>query len=141
MPDRPNVLPAGLERDEAAGYRPVSGLAVAALMLAAASAVAVIAIVVLTRVRGRPILVPTVLVTAAIAFALSLAARWKVARSLGTRSGLGLAKAAVWISVLSFGGYGAISPRPTSPSGSRRWPPPTSFSACWPKINRNWHFG
>jgi hypothetical protein len=107
MPDRPPALTSDPERDEAAGYRPVSGLAVAALLLAGVSAVAVVVIGLLIWRGGRPILSPGVLVLGAFGLALSIAARWHVRRAEGTRTGLGLSRAAFWLSILSLGSYGA----------------------------------
>jgi hypothetical protein len=107
MPDRPSALSTNPERDEAAGYRPVSALAVAALILAGLAAVTVVVIGILTKTGGRPILAPLVLVLAAGALAVSLAARWHVRRAEGTRTGVGLSRTAMWLSILSFGGYGA----------------------------------
>jgi hypothetical protein len=107
MPDRPSALSTNPERDEAAGYRPVSALAVAALILAGLAAITVVVIGILTRTGGRPILAPLVLVLAAGALAVSVAARWHVRRAEGTRTGVGLSRTAMWLSILSFGGYGA----------------------------------
>jgi hypothetical protein len=105
MSDRPQTV--GPERDVAVGYRPVSGLAIAAVLLAGATTVAVVAIAVLAKVGGQPVLTPTVLVLAAISLGVAFAARWHVRRSEGARGGMGLARTAIWLSVLCFGGYGA----------------------------------
>jgi hypothetical protein len=105
MPDTPYTLRP--QRDEAEGYRPVSGLAVAAIALAGLTAVTVIGVWVTAKMRGRPILVPGVLLAAVAGLGLAAAARWQIRRSEGTRTGLGLATTAFWLSLLSLGGYGA----------------------------------
>jgi hypothetical protein len=107
MPDTPNTLRAIPERDEAEGYRPVSPLAVAALIVSGLTALLVVSIWIIARARGRPILVPAVLFAAVGGLALAVAAGWQVRRSEGTRTGLRLARGAFWLSVFSLGGYGA----------------------------------
>ena len=60
MPDRPTAVSTDPERDEAAGYRPISGLAVAALLLAGVTAVTIVFVGLLIWRGGRPILSPGV---------------------------------------------------------------------------------
>src|SRR2546423_1111077 len=107
MPDTPNTLRTGPERDEAAGYRPASGVAVAAVAVAGVTALTVLGVWVTAKVRGRPILVWQLLPVAAVGVALAVVARWKLRRVEGTRTGQGLATAALWVSLLALGGYGA----------------------------------
>ncbi len=107
MPDRVPAVSTGLERDEAAGYRPISAIAVAALLLAAVTVITVISVGVIMRVGGRPVLSPAVLVLAAASVGVSMAARWRVRRSGDTRTGIGLTRLAMWLSILALGGYGA----------------------------------
>ncbi|HEY1377299.1 MAG TPA: hypothetical protein VGF55_10920 [Gemmataceae bacterium] len=107
MPDTPNTVRPGPERDEAAGYRPVSGVAVAAAAVAGISAVAVLGVWATAKVRGRPILVKELLPLAAVGVALAVVARWQLRRIGNARTGHGLASAALWVSLLALGGYGA----------------------------------
>jgi hypothetical protein len=107
MPDRRQAISSGPERDEAVGYRPVSGLAVAAVFVAGAAAIAVLLIVIGVAYRHRPILSKPALVLAAVGLALSVASYCQVRRADGTRSGWGLIRIAFWLSLLSLGGYGA----------------------------------
>src|SRR5947209_6849434 len=107
MPETPNTVRPAPLRDEAASYRPVSGLAVAALFVTAVAAVTVVVLWVIARVRGRPVLAWQALFVAAVGLGLAVAARWRLWRAEGTRTGLGLARVATWLGVLSFGAYGA----------------------------------
>jgi hypothetical protein len=107
MADRPQTLRPGPERDEAATYRPVAGLAIAAILLAGVTAATLLGVWITARARGRPVLVSWLLVVAAIGLVLSAVARWQVIRAQGTRTGMGLARAALWLSLLSLGSYGA----------------------------------
>jgi hypothetical protein len=107
MPDRPNTLRADPQRDEAAGYRPISATAVAALLFSSATALAVILTLVMAwLVRKRPLLVPTLLVVSVVSLTLSIVAYWQVHRSEGTRTGLRPSRIALWLSILCLGGYG-----------------------------------
>lgn len=107
MPDTPHTIRSGPQRDEAEGYRPVSAIAVAALAVSGLTVLTVIGIWLTARSRGRPVLVPAVLLVAAIGLGLALAARWQVVRSQGTRTGLRLTTFALWLSLFSLLGYGA----------------------------------
>src|SRR4051794_796562 len=107
MADRPQTVSPRPERDQAATYRPVAGLAVAAIFLAGVTAATVLGVWITARARGRPVLASWLMVVAAVALILSAVARWQVLRSDGTRTGLGLARAALWLSLLSLGAYGA----------------------------------
>jgi hypothetical protein len=107
MPERPHTLAPGPQRDEAAGYRPVAGLAIAALIVAGLTGITVLSIAVMIGTRHRPILSPLAVLLAAAGLMLSTAAWWQIRRSEGTRTGFGLTRIAFWVSLLSLGGYGA----------------------------------
>src|SRR5437588_228223 len=107
MPDRPNTLRAEPQRDEAAGYRPISAAAVAALLLSSATTLAVVLTLVMAwLIRKRPLLVPTLLVISVLSLGFAAVAYWQVRRSEGTRTGLRAAWIAIWLGVLCVGGYG-----------------------------------
>ncbi|HLW65014.1 MAG TPA: hypothetical protein VKS79_06795 [Gemmataceae bacterium] len=97
-----------LDRSEdPARYQPLSLLAVAAVLV---SGVLALVIVVLTGAGlycRKPILEPVLILLALGGAILALAARWHIANSEGTRAGTGLAKAALWISVIGGLCYGA----------------------------------
>ncbi|HEX4591846.1 MAG TPA: hypothetical protein VH120_18050 [Gemmataceae bacterium] len=108
MPDPSNTLRPAPERDEAVGYRPVSAPAVAAIMLAGATALAVVVTWFMAWViRKRPILVWQLLPLAALSVVWAIVAVRHVRRSQGARTGLRLARTALWLSVACLGGYGA----------------------------------
>jgi hypothetical protein len=56
---------------------------------------------------GRPFVSDIILLLAPVGWGLSVAARWQIRQSEGTRSGLGLANFAWWVSVVCGIGYGA----------------------------------
>lgn len=105
MPDTPHTIRP--MRDEAEGYRPISGVAVAAIGVAGVAALTVVSVWVTAKMRGRPVIVPAVLFLAGVGLATAVVARWQIRRSEGTRTGLGLATVAFWLSLLALGGYGA----------------------------------
>jgi multisubunit Na+/H+ antiporter MnhB subunit len=108
MLDGPKPLLSGPERDEAAGYRPVSALAVAALIVAGLTTFAVLLTWSMAWfIRKRPILVWQLLLVGAVGLVLALLAIRAVRRSEGTRTGSRLALAAMWLSIFCLGGYGA----------------------------------
>jgi hypothetical protein len=85
----------------------VSGLAVAALGVSALAALVVLTVGVAAKIKGRPVLLPSVLFLAGLGLVLSIAARWHIQRAEGTRAGRKLASIALWLSLLSGFGYGA----------------------------------
>src|SRR5687767_9343624 len=95
----------GLPATEPAAYAPVSGLAVAALLISGITAFAIVALLVGARLAGKPSTATLLLVPAAVGFGLATAARWQIRRGEGTRSGLGLANVAWWLAILSGGSY------------------------------------
>src|SRR5438552_14320950 len=98
MPDTPRTTapPPPPPTDVAAGYRPISGLAIAALGVAVLTAVIVLVIVAVSLAKGRAILAEWVVALAVLGLALSVVARWQIRRSEGTRAGLGLAGISIW---------------------------------------------
>jgi hypothetical protein len=109
MPDAQNALtPPAPPADVAAGYRPISALAIAALGVAVLTALIVSAIGIAAKVKGKAILVWPVVGLAVVGLVLAVVARWQIRRSEGTRAGLGLANAAWWLSLLFGCGYAAF---------------------------------
>jgi hypothetical protein len=103
-------LPSSLRpetRPEAATYRPLSGLAVAALIVSGLGAAVIAILAVAARLSSKPVLYPWVLILPLAGVALAVAAQWHLRRAEGTRVGAGLAAAGLWLGVLFGGGYGA----------------------------------
>jgi hypothetical protein len=97
-----------LDRSEdTARYQPLSLLAVAAILAAGLLAVIVVLLTAAGLYSRKPVLEPILILFAVGAALLALAARWHIANSEGTRAGLGLAKLALWISVICGLCYGA----------------------------------
>ena len=94
MPDTPHVAPPPAPSDAVEGYRPISGLAIAALAVSILTAVIVTAVGVASKLKGKAILAPPIVLLALLGLALSLVARWQIRRSEGTRAGLGAARRA-----------------------------------------------
>jgi hypothetical protein len=109
MADTPRTLtPApAVTPDAAATYRPVSGLAVAALGVAVLAAVVIVIAGVAAKLKGRPVLLPSLFLLAGLGLALSLTARWQIRRAEGTRAGIKLANWGLWLSLLFGLGYAA----------------------------------
>ncbi len=102
MPD-PTTPPATAERPiEPLVYRPVSGLAIAGLALAALFAVLLLVSVVVTFVRQEPFYLPGwVLVLAVAGGVLSALALRQIRASEGTRAGAGLARVGLWVAAIA----------------------------------------
>jgi hypothetical protein len=108
MPDRPHTIQPAPQRDEAVGYRPLSGPAVAAVILAGVTTACVLVTWLMAWfVRHRPVLVWHLIPMAVISLALAIIGIRHVRRSGGARTGLGLARTALWLSVFCLGAYGA----------------------------------
>ena len=93
-------------------YRPLSGVAVAAIAVAGLYAIILIITAVSAIVSKRPALNTTLLYIPIVGIILAIAARTHIRRSEGTRLGMQLANAAWWISVtggIGFGAYYAAS--------------------------------
>jgi hypothetical protein len=90
------------------GYRPISGLAIAALGVAVMTAVIVLVIIAVSLVKGRAILADWVVALAVLGLTLSVIARWQIRRSEGTRAGLGLTSTAIWLCLILGLGYAAF---------------------------------
>jgi hypothetical protein len=102
--------PAPLAPDTAGDsvYRPLSLLAVGSLALAALYAALVVSGGLLAFVHGTPYFWPeSMLLMPLTAGALSVFARWRIARSEDTLAGDRLARWAFWLSVVAGLGYGA----------------------------------
>jgi len=96
-----------LEPGGAAPYAPISGLAVTALIVASIAAAVLAAVGIGARVSGKPSTEPLLIVPAIVGFILAVAARWQIRASQGARTGMRLATAAWWISILAGGSYAA----------------------------------
>src|SRR5262249_12235379 len=95
---------------EPLAYRPVSGLAIAALGFAALYTAIVLVFGVVALLQGVPFLLPTWLIVLPVAGAvLAFCARRQIRGSEGTRAGLKLAEWAWWLSVLAGLGYTAYA--------------------------------
>ncbi len=90
---------------EAAPYRPVSALAVAALIVAGLNALILIGFGIAALISHRPFLHWSVILLSAVAIGLSLTAKLRLARAQGTRAGGGLATAALLLSLIFGLGY------------------------------------
>jgi hypothetical protein len=90
-------------------YRPVSGLAIAALVIAVGYAIVVGGVAIIALASGTPVFPGTwTLIIPAISFTLAVIASRQIRMSEGTRSGLGLVTWAWWLSILFGVGYGAV---------------------------------
>jgi hypothetical protein len=94
-------------RPDAPGYRPLSGLAVAAVIVSGFGALVVTILCVAATLASKPVLYPSVLVLPIVGIVLALAARWQLRRAEGTRVGGGLAAAGLWVGIIFGGSYGA----------------------------------
>ncbi|HEV3261439.1 MAG TPA: hypothetical protein VG013_31605 [Gemmataceae bacterium] len=90
-------------------YRPVSGLAIASLVIAAIYAVVIVILVVVAFASHTPLFLAswTFLLPVA-AVGLAVTARQQIQRSEGTRTGTALATWALWLALMSGLGYGAF---------------------------------
>jgi hypothetical protein len=86
-------------------YKPLSGLAIAAIALAGLFAVILLGFVVVGFISKRPIDEGWHLWLAAVGFVLAILARIQIRRSEGIRTGQKLADAAWWICLLGGGGF------------------------------------
>jgi hypothetical protein len=100
-PDRPG---------DALAYRPLSGLAIAGLLLSALYAAFVVISTAAALMEGTPFfLAGWMLLVAFLGAGLSLIAIWQIRTSEGTRAGLKIAQWGLWLSVLSALGYTAYA--------------------------------
>src|SRR5437899_2246144 len=107
MADPTKPVPPEVRSDAEAGYRPLSALAVAALLVAGFGALVIAILGVAARASAKPVLYPAVLILPVAGVALALAAKWHIRRAEGTRVGAGLAGAALWLGILFGSGYAA----------------------------------
>jgi hypothetical protein len=108
MSDAPRTMPQPAPADAAVGYRPLAVSAIGAFAVAVLTAVIVTAIALASWAKGRAILSEPVVFLAVFGVVLSLIARWQIRRSEGTRAGLGLTRASIWLCVLFGLGYAAF---------------------------------
>src|SRR5262245_26908464 len=97
--------------DSEAGYQPLSGLAIAAIGVASLTTIGMVLLAWASRSAGKPavdMLARVLFGAALLGIALSVAARFQIRRSEGTRVGIKMANVAWWLSVLCAGGYGAF---------------------------------
>src|SRR5947209_15798016 len=88
------------------GYRPLSGFAIAGFLLACLFGLMVLVVAAVALVKGEPFFYPAwVMLLPAAGLVISLVARSQVRSAEGTRAGEGLARAGIWISVLTGLGY------------------------------------
>jgi hypothetical protein len=92
--------------NEPIAYRPISGFAVAGLAAASLFALLVVVATGVALFQGTPFFYPLwVVILPATALVLSLIARSQIRNSEGTRAGDAIARAGVWISLLTGLGY------------------------------------
>ena len=96
------------QRPAEPGYQPLSGYAVAAVVVAGLFAVVLVALVVVGLTSNRTPLTYQVLALAVAGIVLAVAGRSHIRNSEGTRTGLRLANGAWWVCVLGGAGFGAF---------------------------------
>ena len=100
-------LPPVARTDSEIDYKPISGVAVAAVVVSGFFVLFVLSTSIAAMITKRPALNIPFLFLAGLGLALSIAARAHIRRSEGTRAGLSWASAAWWMSVLGGVGFGA----------------------------------
>src|SRR5262249_30346034 len=106
----PTPIPTSNQLSTERDYRPVSGLAIAALGLAAVFAVLVLAVGGGAMFTGSPFILDFWLLLLPISGgALAVVALWQIRVSEGTRAGGTLATVALWLSLLFGLGYAAYA--------------------------------
>jgi hypothetical protein len=96
--------------DEPDDYRPVSGLALAGLVVSALFAILIAASLAVGVAKGTPIFFPTAIVlVAVVGFGLSYAGHRQILTSEGTRVGVGIARLGMALAVVSGLGYLAFT--------------------------------
>jgi hypothetical protein len=90
-------------------YRPLSGVAVAGVLVSGVFAVVLLVCGAVALWRGEPFLLPLWLLLLPVAgVALSLLGRWHILRSENTRAGLNLTRYGLWTGLVAGLGYGAF---------------------------------
>jgi hypothetical protein len=100
-------IPSARQTASAQDYKPVSGYAVAATVVAGAFVLLLLLVVANALLTKRSALEYPLLVLPAVGLVLAILARSHIKNSEGTRIGMKLANAAWWVSVLGGAGYGA----------------------------------
>ncbi len=100
----PSAQPQPVERTD---YKPLSGLALAAIIVASLYTLIAGLLVVVGLISGKPVVIKGLLVLAIVGLALAIAGRIAIQRSEGTRAGLGMTQVAWWLSILGGAGYAA----------------------------------
>jgi hypothetical protein len=108
MADPLSAAPPANPDDVAPDYKPIAGLAVAAIIVAGLFALVVLGIAAAVVISGKPILQWGVLGIGLVAVGLGLAARFQITASEGTRAGTALANAAIGISAVFGVAYAAF---------------------------------
>jgi hypothetical protein len=98
---------APLPIDSPGNYKPISGVAIAAMVVAGLSGLLMLVIGLFVVFARKPFLVPLLLLLPLAGVGLAVAARWHIENSEGTRTGERLTGLAWWVSVLSAAGYAA----------------------------------
>lgn len=96
------------QRPAEPGYQPLSGYAVAAVVVAGLFAVVLVALVVVGLTSNRTPLTYQVLALAVAGVVLAVVGRSHIRNSEGTRTGVRLANGAWWVCVLGGAGFGAF---------------------------------
>ncbi len=99
-------LPAS-DRPSESDYQPISGLAVAAVIVSGFYGLIVLTITLTAFYNRKPVILPGILLIALIGVGLSIAARIAIDKSEGTRAGRRLVTWSWWISFLAGAGYAA----------------------------------
>src|SRR5438128_9637201 len=106
MAELPNTVRPDV-RPDAPGYRPLSGPALAALIVSGFGAVLVTILGIAAKLSSKPVLYPSVMLVPVIGIALAVVAQWQLRRAEGSRVGAGLARAGLWLGILFGAGYAA----------------------------------
>ncbi len=106
--NKTSSLPTVARASSESEYQPISGIAVAAIVMAGFATIVIVCValyaIVITK---KPVMNIALLLLAVAGVVLSIAARVHIRRSNGTRAGIKIVNAAWWMSVLSGVGFGA----------------------------------
>jgi hypothetical protein len=112
---------------EPAAYRPISALAVAALLVGTLTALLLVGFGISAAATHRPFISPFMMLLAITSLGLAVAAKIQLARSQGTRAGSSLANFSLFLSLITSLGYMAywfaidLSVRQQSTAVAEKW--------------------
>jgi len=112
---------------EPAAYRPISALAVAALLVGTLTALLLVGFCISAAATHRPFISPFMMLLAITSLGLAVAAKIQLARSQGTRAGSSLANFSLFLSLITSLGYMAywfaidLSVRQQSTAVAEKW--------------------